>query len=233
MGSMSERRGIAAIVGALAIIAVPISGRAVTLRETYEAAGPGGGYDRDVVLVTGQVYTGGLLIGPVLSPISWDLEGDRGEDVRITGNGAILDLRGEQICISYCTNRLDLSDCVVLNGNVRFRGINTSDHVAMPQGSVRYCTFYGPHDYGVRLQGAGAGVAIERNIVVDAVDTGWDYVYTTGAPSDWIPTGTNISMSGQFGFYGVPVVRENWTWHSDPLLNGTALAHFSFLCEYG
>jgi hypothetical protein len=218
---------------AVLVAGLPASSKGVTLREVYEAAGPGGGYDRDVVLETGQVYTGGLLVGPVLSPLSWVLEGEPGHDVRITGNGAILDLRGEQICISFCQNRLDIEDCIVLNGNIRFRGINTADYVEIPEGSVRYCTFYGPHDYGVRLQGSGQNITIERNIVVDAADTGWDYIYTHGASTEWLPTGTNISMSGQFGFYGVPVVQENWTWHSDPVVNAMALAHFSFLCEYG
>jgi len=224
---------IATVLAAVLLAGLPLSSEATTLREVYESAGPGGGYDRDLVLTTGQVYTGGLLIGPVLSPFSWELEGERGEDVRITGNGAILDLRGEQICISFCTNRLDIEDCIVINGNIRFRGINTSDYVEIPEGSVRYCTFYQPHDYGVRLYGAGQNITVERNIVVDAVDTGWDFLYTHGASHEWLPTGTNISVSGQFGFYGTPVVRENWTWHSDPTLNATPLAHFSFLCEYG
>ena len=222
-----------ALLVAVLIVSLPVSSGAVTLREVYEAAEPGGGYDRDVMLETGQVYTCGLLIGPILSPLSWELDGESGQDVRITGNGAILDLRGEQICISFCENRLDIEDCVVLNGNVRFRGMNTADYIKIPEGSVRYCTFYGPHDYGVRLQGSGQNITIERNIVVDAVDTGWDYIYTHGASTEWIPTGTNISMSGQAGFYGVPVVHENWTWHTDPAQNATPLAHFSFLCEYG
>jgi hypothetical protein len=215
------------------VLTLSTAALAGSLREAYDAAGPGGGYDRDIVLETGVVYTGGLLIGPILSPFSWELEGPAGEDVRVSGNGAILDLRGEQICISFCENRLDIEDCIIINGNVRFRGINTADYVEIPEGSVRYCTFYAPHDYGVRLQGAGQGITIERNIVVDAADTGWDFLYTHGAPNDWLPTGTNISASGQFGYYGTPVIRENWSWHSDSVLNATPLAHFSYLCEYG
>lgn len=69
---------------------------------------------------TGVVYTGGLLVGPVLSPITWDLEGEEGLDVCIVGNGAILDLQGEQICLSYCSNGLDVEDCTVLNANISF-----------------------------------------------------------------------------------------------------------------
>lgn len=217
----------------LMIAALPLCGGAATLREAYEAAGPGSGYDRLVVLETGQIYTGGLLIGPVLSPISWELEGEPGEDVRIDGNGAILDLEGEQICISFCENRLDIDDCVVLNGNIRFRGMNTAQHVEIPEGSVTYCTFYAPHDYGIRLQGAGGGVTLERNIVVDAIDTGLDYIYTNGTTTEWLTTGSNISPSAQPGFYGTPTIHENWSWHEDPVANADSLAHFAFLCEYG
>ena len=119
---------------AVAVFATPAG--AVSLREAYEAATPGSGYDRVITLQTGQVYTGGLLIGPVLSPRGWGLEGEPGEDVKIIGNGAILDLRGEQICISYCDNRLDIEDCVILRGNVRFRGIDTFDHYEIPTGSI-------------------------------------------------------------------------------------------------
>jgi hypothetical protein len=206
---------------------------AVTLREAYEAAGPGGGYDRDVVLQTGQVYTGGLLVGPVYSPMTWEMEGEPGEDVRITGNGAVLDLEGRQICISYCENRLDIEDCIILNGNIRFRGINTASYELIPEGSVRYCTFYEPHDYGVRLQGAGRGVTLERNIVVDAVDTGPDFLYTHGSSNDWLPTGSSFAPSVQSGYYGTPVIRDNWSWHSDPGANTDSLRHFVLLCEYG
>jgi len=206
---------------------------AVTLREAYEAAGPGSGYDREVVLQTGQVYTGGLLIGPVYSPMTWTMDGEPGEDVSIVGNGAILDLEGQQICLSYCENRLDIEDCVILNGCVRFRGINTGSYVLIPEGSVSYCTFYGPHDYGVRLQGAGSGVTIERNIVVDAVDTGYDFLYTHGLSNEWLPTGANYGPSVQVGWFGTPVIRQNWSFHADPVANADSLRHFCYLCEYG
>ena len=216
-----------------ALLLIPAGTHAITLKEAYETAGPANGYDKYVVLEPGTTYTGSLLIGPIFSPIVHGLEGSAGRDVRIVGNGAILDLQGGQICISYCENRLDIDDCVVINGGIRFRGINTFDDVAMPTGSVRHVTFYESHDYGIRLQGSGDGITIERNIVVDAIDTGWDYIYMTGISNSWLPTGTNISFSGQAGWYGTPVVRENWSYHSDPARNAQSLAHFSLLCEYG
>ncbi len=220
------------LIFALTLLAAAPS-PALTLKEAVDAAGPGGGYDKYVVLETGATYTGGLLIGPIFSPVSYLLEGAPGQDVRIVGNGAILDLQGQQLCISYCNNRLDLDDCVILNGNVRFRGMNNDPHHVMPTGSVRYVTFYGPHDYGIRIQGAGAGITLERNLVVDALDTGCDYIYVNGISSSWLPTGTNISFSAQSGFYGTPVVQRNWTYHTDPDLNAIPLSHFSRLCEYG
>lgn len=222
------------IVFVLALAAaLRIPAGAISLRAAFEQAGPGQGYDKYVELETGEIYTGGLLIGPVYSPISWRLEGAPGVDVCIVGNGAILDLQGSQLCVSYCNNRLDVSDCIVVNGNIRFRGMNLSGYAVQPRGSVRHVTFYRPHDYGVRLQGAGDGITIERNLVVDAIDTGDDFVYTHGASNQCLPTGANISFSGESETYGVPNVSENWSYHSDPLANRDMLRHFSLLCEFG
>ncbi len=228
MHRKDQRLSVIAL-GVLALLASVSRTSATTLRAAYELAGPREGYDKYVELETGVTYTGGLLIGPILSPITHQLDGEAGRDVRIAGHGAILDLQGSQLCVSYCRNRLDIDDCVILNGNIRFRGISTFDTLALPTGSVRYVTFYKPHDYGVRMQGSGDGILLERNLVVDAVNTGWDFIYTTGIPSDWLPTGTSFAGSVQIGLYGFPMMRENWTFHSNPLLNAQPLSHFSFL----
>ncbi len=208
----------------------------LSLKEAFDSAESGWDqdryYDRLVELETGVTYTGGLLIGKMLDHEAYILYGDDGLDTRIIGNGAILDLRGEQLCISFCDNRLDISDCVVVNGNIRFRGIN-SELVALPEGSVRHVTFYKPHEYGVRLQGCGEGILIERNLCVDVIDTGYDYIYHTGIASEWLPTGTSYSYSVQYGFFGIPDVVENWSWHSDEELNQSLLTHFSLLCDWG
>lgn len=77
---------------------------ATTLKDAYEAAGPRDDYDRWVELETGVVYTGGLLIGRVYSPVTHEfLMDELAQDVRIVGHGAVLDLQGEQICLSYAT----------------------------------------------------------------------------------------------------------------------------------
>lgn len=214
--------GVAVMAGAPAA--------ALTLAEAYDRAGPRDGYDRWVELETGVVYTGGLQIGPSLWPHTGLLVGAPGCDVRIVGHGAILDLQGQQLCLSYCANRLDIDDCVVIDGNVRFRGLTGDTGDLVPTGSVRQVTFYRPQDYGVRLQRCGTGIVLERNLVVDAIDTGPDFVYTHGAAHDRLPTGTSFA----FGVTeGAAMVRQNWTWHSDPAANAEPLRHFSYLCEYG
>lgn len=205
---------------------------AVSLKQMFDQAVPGGIYDKVIELETGVTYTGGLLIGPVLDPISNILEGEPGVDVRIIGNGAILDLEGEQICISYCSNRLVIEDCIILNGNVRFRGINSSVYQVQPEGSVRYVTFYKPHDFGIRLQGAGQNITLERNIVVDAVDTGFDFIYTSGLSAPLLPTGASYGISIFPGVYGTPVIIDNWSYHSDEEINADSLNHYAAYCEF-
>jgi len=213
----------------LGILFLTRAAPAMTLKEAFEAAPAAHGYDRYITLEPGATYTGGLLVGRVYSPVtnSFNME-EQGLDVKIVGGGAILDLQGEQICMSYCNNRLDIEDCVIINGNVRFRGDNGTLPLR-PVGSVRYVTFHEPHDYGVRLQGAGEGILIERNLFVDTIDTGLDYIPSTGMAGDLIPTGTAVAASVQFGSYGYPDVRENWTYFSNPSYNVTPLHHFSFL----
>lgn len=202
----------------------------IPLQAVFEAAPSLGGYDRYLELETGRVYTGGLTIGT-----TWDEDRTRfqdaelGLDVMIAGNGAVLDLEGEQICFSFCTNRLDIQDCIVLNGGVRFVGDNSVDVRRVPVGSVRYCTFYRPEEYAVRLMGAGAGLLCERNLVVDPVDTGQDVMIWTGITGNNLPTGLAFGLSIQTGAFGLPDVRDNWTYHADPRANEDPLRHFGFL----
>ena len=205
----------------------------ITLKETYDSAPSQAGYDKYLELETGVVYTGGLLIGKIFNPITAELEGENLQDVRIQGNGAILDLQGEQICISYCENQLDIDNCIIINGNIRYRGINLTSESIQPTGYVEYCTFYKTHDYGVRLFGSGAGIRIERNIFVDAVETGDDFTYINGSSMEWLPTGANVAISLFYSTYGVPQLFDNWSYHSDVQVNNDPIRHFVELCEYG
>ena len=94
----------------------PADGPTLSLREVYEAAPAQDGYDRVLTLETGRLYTGGLLIGPVWDDDRQRFVGGPGADVRIEGNGAILDLRGQQLVISFCDRRLDVVDCIITGG---------------------------------------------------------------------------------------------------------------------
>ncbi len=202
----------------------------IPLQAVFEAASAEDGYDRYLVLETGQRYTGGLLIGAI-----WDddrqqfLPSGAGLDVGIEGNGAILDLQGQQLCISFCDHRLDIRDCIIIGGEVRFRGDLSPTEDRAPQGSVRYCTFWRPEAYAVRVQGAGAGILIERNIVVDPQDVGLGFLIWSGVGGTNLPTGLAMGLSIQGATFGDPTVRENWTWFSDPHLNADPLHHFGFL----
>ena len=149
------------------------------------------------------------------------------------GLRSILDLEGGEICISYCSNRLDIDDCVILNGNIRYRGYQdiSTDH--WPAGFVRNVTFYRPHDYGVRLLSSARNIELEYNIVVDPVDTGPDFIYLSGVANDWLPTGLAFALSELPGWPNGPEIHDNWTWFSDPLTNGDALHHYGLLCDYG
>lgn len=199
-----------------------------SLKEAYDLASSGSGYDKYLVLETGVTYAGGLWIGGTFDRISAQFIG-QGLDIRIVGNGAILDLQGQEICMAYCNNRLDIDDCVVLNGNIRFRGYDDGALTLLPQGSVRHITFHKPHDYGVRLFGCGSNIQVNRNIIVDALDTGADFMYLSGYASDWLPTGASCALSLTAGFD----VVENWSYHSDPAANAEPLRHFTMLCDYG
>jgi hypothetical protein len=229
MGHLRSRSPTVLWVVLGAQLAVGQSVLAASLKEMYDLALPGPGHDKEIVLETGVVYTGGLWVGKTFNRIDAKFEGPE-EDVRIVGNGAILDLQGGEITIGYSNNRLDIEDCVIVNGSVRFRGYEDSLTHLVPEGSVRYVTFYKPHDYGVRMVACGAGILIERNIVVDAVDTGWDFLPLTGEFSDWLPTGVNISISNNAGGYDI---YNNWSFHSDPVVNADLVNHLSIVCDYG
>ena len=205
----------------------------ISLKEIYEIAPTVGEYDKYLTLEIGVTYSGGLLIGKIYDPDITDLSGPEGLNVRIEGNGAILDLEGEQICISYCNNKLDIDNCIIINGNIRYRGINNSLGEEIPTGYVQYCTFYKPHDYAVRLQGAGGNITLERNIFVDAINTGDDFTYLNGSPMEWMPTGSNVAISIFYGTYGIPTLLDNWSYHSDEEINAEPEKHFVELCEYG
>ena len=200
-----------------------------SLKEVYDGSGQQAGYDRYLVLETGVVYTGGLWIGKTLNPQTNHLEGIEGEDVFIEGNGAILDLQGSELTISYCNNRLDIQDCIIINGDVHYRG-ESGLYLAKPQGIVSYCTFYNTDDYCFRFMGTGTDMSLHHNIFTNALETGDEYTYLTGFSLEWLPTGINVGVSGQGG---LPGFHDNWSWFSEEEANADTLRHLAIMCDYG
>ncbi len=215
-----------AILNLLLLISTTIY--CISLKEVYDIAPAFGEYDKYLVLETGVIYTGGLLIGKVYERMNLALSQEEGKDVRIVGNGAILDLQGEQICISFCNNRLDIENCVIINGGIRFRGMFVYPEEYRPTGSVEYCTFFQPHDYAIRLVGEGDFINIERNIFIDAVDTGCDFNYITGKSMEYLPTGINVAIG-----YGYTFLLDNWSFHSNQIINADMINHFAGFCDDG
>ena len=206
----------------------------VTLKQKFDEAFAFAGFDKYIELETGEIYSGGLSLGKVFNPLTREFEGSDSLnlDVKIIGNGAILDLQGKEIKISFCNNRLEIEDCIIINGNIRYYGYETTEEIVHPVGSVRYVTFYKPHDFGIRLQGSGGDILLERNIVVDAVETGDDFMEINGYPSDWTPTEITFGFS-QFSWWGVPVIKENWSYFSKEETNNDLTKHFTRLWEHG
>jgi len=199
---------------------------AVSLKEVYDAATPSEGYEKYLELETGVTYEGGLFIGNVFNRFTNEYEGDLGENVMIKGNGAILDLQGQQITISFTDKRLDIEDCVIINGNIRYRGVNSEDYVLTPVGSVKQVTFYKPHDYAVRAQAAGEGIVLENNITVDVQATGDDYVAISGFPLEWLPTGISFALDL---VEQTPEMNNNFSYFSNEATNADSVWHFTKL----
>ncbi|MBI9030866.1 hypothetical protein JEZ13_02515 [bacterium] len=196
-----------------------------TLKELYDTASPNGIYDKELILNTGQIYTGSLLIGGTYNHIPGTFTDTLGANVNIVGNGAVLDLQGGFITIQYTDKRLDITDCVIINGGVKFRG-STAGTNLIPQGSVSYVTFYQAEDYAVRINSAGQGITITNNIFLDTYTTGDDFVNYTSETLEWLPTGHNLVSTIFIETYGPPLVSDNWSFFSDWRLNQDELRHY-------
>lgn len=207
----------------LLLLAVLLSG--TSLKEVYDNSSGNALYDRELVLNTGEVYTGSLLIGGLFDHLTGSFTDTLGQNVNIIGNGAILDLQGGFLTIQYTDKRLDITDCVIINGGVKFRG-STAGTNLIPTGSVSFVTFYQAEDYAVRIHSAGAGISITNNIFVDTYGTGDDFVNYTSQTLEWLPTGFNLISTIFVTTYGAPIISNNWSYFSDWRLNQEPLNHY-------
>lgn len=207
----------------LLLLVVILNG--TTLKEVYDNSQGTALYDRVLVLNTGEVYRGSLLIGGIYNHIAGTFTDTLGENVSIIGNGAILDLEGCFITNQYTNKRLDITDCVIINGGVKFRG-STEGTNLIPTGSVSYVTFYQAEDYAIRIHSAGAGISISNNIFVDTYSTGDDFVNYTSETLEWLPTGFNLVTTIFVPTYGAPIISDNWSYFSDWRLNQEPMRHY-------
>ena len=155
----------------------------------FDAAGPNGDFDKVVSLQFGETYTGGL-----------ELDGTYCDEVnlKIIGNGAILDMQGERLYFSNMDKELDISDLIITNGYISFNGLEIE-----PRGSVKNVTFYQPKNYAVLMALCGNEIIIERNIVVEA------------QPIDFFgqanPTGISFGLDKDYTY---ETIIDNWSYNS-------------------
>ncbi|HQO09772.1 MAG TPA: hypothetical protein PLK90_07990 [Clostridiales bacterium] len=197
----------------------------MTLKEAYDSAGPGEGYDKLIILEKGKVYKGGLFIGRFFNPVKLNFEPADIKSVKIKGNGAIIDLMNGQIHTAYTDNKLDIDSCVIINGTVRYNGFPEGEVYVVPNGTVKNVTFYEPVDFGIRLEGAGRNTVLRNNLVANTVNTGGDFNQYHSTPTDIMRTGTSISFS-IFSWYGIADIADNWSYNA---LYDKPLDHFSLL----
>ena len=209
----------------------------VTLKEVFDSSHPEGGYDKVLRLEKGRLYTGGLMLGFYYNPIIREYEPLKDNlNIKIEGNGAIIDLENSQIHMNFSRMKLDIDSCVVMNGTLRYTG-NPSlygEGYDVPYGEVRNVTFYNSIDYGIRMERSGKASKVMKNLVVNTRGTGSDFDMYYGIPRNSVRTGTAFSFS-YFPWYGTVEVghenyfhlAENWT-YTDKIPD-EPLDHFSLL----
>jgi len=195
---------------------------AVTLEEMYNTAESGNGYYKYIELEEGVTYTGGLEIEA--------LNGDPHQDIAIIGNGAIIDMDSSLILFSNIAGRLDIENCIIINGQIRYKShdVYASPDSIKPTGSVKHVTFYHAKSYAVRLQGTGEGILLERNLAVSTISSGNEN------QSINMPTGMSYAFSIIESNFGTPEIIDNWSFKSswESPLTGDAGDYWK-LCETG
>ncbi|MBN1969128.1 MAG: hypothetical protein JXR48_08000 [Candidatus Delongbacteria bacterium] len=204
-----------------------------SLKMEYQKALPEGDFDKVLHLESGKIYIGGLYLGGVYNFMTLQYEYGSNDKVLIEGNGAVIDLMGEEISIAYCEGSLNVENCVILNGNIRYSGAtdDIGNHI-QPSGSVSNVTFYEPHDYGVRIYRSGTDIFVSKNIIIDPINTGNDFHHLNSNPMYWLPTGFSIDRS-IFPQYGQPWITENVSFFSNPIFNYENINHYVMMCDEG
>ncbi|MBN2828968.1 MAG: hypothetical protein JXR56_01470 [Candidatus Cloacimonetes bacterium] len=212
---------------------VSLSGFSLTLKRAYDLAIPANGFDKYITLQTGETYTGGIYIGQTFDDETDSFVGDYGLSTKIIGNGAVLDLQHEEITVAYTEARFEISDCVIINGNIRFVGNDSGVNNLYPSGLVEYVTFYNTDDYGIRTLACGNDITIRRNIFFNAIYTGDDFLQYNSQVNEFLTTGVNVAISQQNTYNPIAQIYDNWSFFSRDSINQDDLYHFSMFCDYG
>lgn len=202
-----------------------LSLQSISLASVFDSATGNDEYDKVLNLESGNIYTGSLFIGGWYNQISGTFHDTLGVNVKVEGNGAVIDLQGGFLCIQYTSKRLDITNCVIINGCVKYRGASLGGDL-IPEGSVTYCTFYNCEDYAIRLHQSGGGVTISHNIVMDSYSTGFDFANFNSLYLESMPTGHNIVKSIFDNEYGSPIITENWSYFTDERKNSIDMFHY-------
>jgi parallel beta-helix repeat protein len=131
-------------------LAVISSAGAEDLQSIYDAAGPGEGYDKLIILDPGEVYTGYMIV-------------QDGVRCAVHGNGALIELDAFGALMVFYNSTLDIDGCVITGGTegIYFAYCNAS--------TVRNCTIIG-NETGVRCE--VAPVTIENCIIANNTERG-------------------------------------------------------------
>jgi nitrous oxidase accessory protein NosD len=134
------------MIAVLVVLVTASAPVAESLQAVYDAAGPGEGYDKLLVLDPATLYTGGLSV-------------DRGVRSCVHGNGARIDLQYKSIWVAGYETGLDIDHCVVTGG---YSGLYIAEDA---DAIVRNNTFVG-NGYGVTCWIGSFDTVIENNIMV-------------------------------------------------------------------
>ncbi len=136
----------------IAVLAVASSAPAVSLLSLYEAAGPGEGYDKLLVLDPAETYTGGIWV-------------EGGVRCCVHGNGATIQLTFNSMLADGAGSILDIDHCILTGGDA---GVYISNGAT---GTVRNNTMRGNQN-GVKSYLGSTDLLIENNVIVENVQHG-------------------------------------------------------------
>ena len=135
------------IVLSILLLIFGFNAYSIILKEVYEIAPAQGEYDKYLVLETGVIYTGGLLIGKIYDPNIADLSGQAGIKIEFQGyysidvKGTILAMGEPENVIHFSSLQpelfiIDHSEFGAWNG-IKFNNISTLNNTS----KLEYCIF--------------------------------------------------------------------------------------------